>query len=191
MDFIREVASGSPVPAGGAAAAYALCLGISLVYKTLIFELKEDRVADDLEKNLLTVKKELERLLYDAKTLVKEDAAYYMKFAKSKKGSNTAQTKKDFQKIIDVNMKAIEKGAATLTWIQQIHPIVSEQMRTHLQVASELIMGAINGTVHVARDNLNTIKATQKRDNYLKRLQELQYDYQKQYQTLSDNMSVV
>ena len=59
------------------------------------------------------------------------------------------------------------------------------------EVAGDLIMGAINGTVHVARDNLNTIKTTQKRDNYLKRLQELHHDYQKQYQALLETLSVI
>lgn len=32
-------------------------------------------------------------------------------------------------------------------------------MVTHLLVASELLMGAINGTVHIVKDNLQTLKS--------------------------------
>jgi len=38
-------------------------------------------------------------------------------------------------------------------------------MLPHLQVACELLMGAINGTVHVVRDNLQDIKIPPKKQN--------------------------
>jgi len=54
-------------------------------------------------------------------------------------------------------------------------------MITHLRVACELLMGSINGTAHVLRDNLQSIKAPKKRGNYLRRLNELHESCQKRY----------
>jgi Ser/Thr protein kinase RdoA (MazF antagonist) len=63
-------------------------------------------------------------------------------------------------------------------------------MMTHLRVASDLIMGAINGTIHVATDNIQAIRVAKKRDNYLLRLQELQKEYKQRYEELSEKLAV-
>jgi formiminotetrahydrofolate cyclodeaminase len=190
MDIVREVASTSPVPAGGAAAAYTLCLAISLIYKTILFELNSGRITSELEKNILTVKKELERLLQETETLVEKDSKFYREFSASKKGPNAVRTKRHFQKTIDVSMRVVESGGAAFGWIRQIHPVISTRMMTHLRVASDLIMGAINGTIHVATDNIQAIRVAKKRDNYLLRLQELQKEYKQRYEELSEKLAV-
>ncbi len=182
MDFLKKVASSSSVPAGGAAVAYSTCLAIGLIYKVTLFEINRTGESSHLERNLLTVKKEIERLLRDVENLVKEDPESYMRFAQSRRVGDKAQMKRDFSRIIDVSMEVMEKSDTAFEWINQLRRIVPKRMFTHLLVACELLMGAIKGTVHVATDNLQSIKVTKKRENYLKRLNDLQKKSQERYE---------
>lgn len=52
---------------------------------------------------------------------------------------------------------------------------------THLRVAGELLMGAINGTAHLMRSNLQFLKDQKERDRYLSQLSEMLGEYQKSY----------
>ena len=57
----------------------------------------------------------------------------------------------------------MEKSCTELEWANQLNRIIENQMRPHLKVACELLMGAINGSAHVARANFQTIKHQEKR----------------------------
>jgi hypothetical protein len=50
-------------------------------------------------------------------------------------------------------------------WIDQLNCLAPQQILPHLQVACELLMGSINGTVHVVSDNLQAIKIPPKKLN--------------------------
>jgi formiminotetrahydrofolate cyclodeaminase len=56
-------------------------------------------------------------------------------------------------------------------------------------VACELLMGAINGTVHVVIDNLQAIEVSKKKENYLTRLKELHGDCKKNYSEVIERIS--
>ena len=56
-------------------------------------------------------------------------------------------------------------------------------------MACELLMGAINGTVHVVRDNPQAIKIPKKKENYLTRLKELHDDCKKNYSEVIERIS--
>jgi formiminotetrahydrofolate cyclodeaminase len=189
MEIIQRIASHAPVPAGGAAVANSFCLAVALVYKVVLFETERNLHDPDISGNLMHVRKEIERLLRDAEKLVEEDSEAYLNFARSRRDGDTVQMKLHFDIIIDVSMKIMEKSEAAFEWIQQLHQIIPQHMATHLLVASELLMGAINGTVHVARDNLRSIRTPEKRDNYLKRLNELHKTYQHCYQKIMEKIS--
>ncbi len=191
MDFLKEIASSSPVPAGGAAVAYSACLGIGLIYKVTLFEIKRSMDEPLIEKNLATLKREIERLLSDVEKLVKEDPESYRRFAQSRRVGDKADMKQHFSNIIDVSIKVMEKSDMGFVWVDQLRRLVPRQMITHLLVACELLMGAIKGTVHVARDNLQSIKAAKKRENYLKRLNELQETCQKRYRDVVEQLQPV
>ena len=185
-DILSRPPASSPLPAGGAAAAYSTCLGIGLIYKVVLFELKRSGNNPHVERNLLTVKKELERLLHDAERLVKEDPESYLAFEGSRRSGEKTVQKQSFSSLLDVSMKVMEKSDSAFFWIDQLMRIVPGQMITHLQVASELLMGAMNGTVHVVRANLQTIRVPEKRENYLKRLNELHEGGKKRYREVME-----
>ena len=189
MDLIHKVASYSPVPAGGAAVANSFCLAVALIYKVVLFESERNFNVTDLGTNLMHVRKEIERLLKDAERLVEKDSEAYLNFSLSRRQDNPALIKKHFSDIIDVSMGVMEKSAAAFEWIHQLQSIIPPQMVTHLLVANELLMGSINGTVHVVRDNLKSIKSDDKKKNYLERLSSLHETHRRQYTDILNSFS--
>ena len=181
MEFIHKVASYSPVPAGGAAVANSFCLAVALIYKVILFESERSFHVTEPGTDLMHVRREIERLLKDAERLVEKDSEAYMNFARSRRECNAALMQKHFNDIIDVSMNVMEQSDIAFEWIDQLQRIIPSQMATHLLVASELLMGSINGTVHVLKDNLKSFKSAEKRENYLHRLSSLHEIYRQKY----------
>ena len=188
MDFISRVASFSPVPAGGAAVANCFCLAIALIYKVVLFETERNYHNSEMNQNLLGVKKEIERLLREAERLVDEDSETYIKFAESRRSGDKAQMKQHFNEIIEVSMKIMEKSDAGFRWIEQLHKTIPQQMATHLLIAGELLMGAINGTVHIVKANSRVLKSPEKRENYAKRLYHLHLEYKNRHRKIMEKL---
>ena len=184
MDFIKRVASYSPVPAGGAAVANSFCLAIALIYKVVLFEAERNYHNPVMNRDLLDIRKEIERLLRDAERLVDEDSETYIKFAESQRTGDKARMQQHFNEIIEVSMKIMEKSDAGFRWIQQLHEIIPQKMATHLLIAGELLMGAINGTAHIVKANLGVLNSAAKSDDHSKRLHQLYMDYKNRHQTI-------
>jgi len=73
-----------------------------------------------------------------------------------------------------------------LNKIGNVKSVIPAKMITHILVAGELIMGAINGTVHVVRDNIQFIKDQEKRKNYLARLNKLHDESRERYRDVME-----
>jgi formiminotetrahydrofolate cyclodeaminase len=189
MEFITKIASYTPVPAGGAAVANCFCMAVALLYKVVLFETERNVPPSLLGHDLINVKKEIERLLRVAETLVDEDSEAYLNFVQSRRNGNPMQMKHHFNEIIDVSMKVMEKSSNAFEWIRQLHPIVTPNLQTHLLVAGELLMGSINATVHVVKANIKSINAEQDKQVYLNRLYEMHREYHSQYSQIMDNFS--
>ncbi len=191
MNFLDEIIGSEPVPAGGAAAAYGTCLAVGLIYKVINIEIKRSITQKSGQDNLFMIKKDIDRLFLDIKKLVAEDPERYLHFVGSRRSDDTSQIKIDFQKIVDVSMRVMEKSDYAFFWITQLMPLVSEQLRTHLQVACELLMGSINATAHVARHNIQTIRSSPKKENYLRRIDELLEDYNSRYRKIITRLASI
>lgn len=181
MDFLRKIADSSPLPAGGAAVAYTLGLAIGLLNKIILLEIHRRADQPELEKNLMTAKRELERLLKDVEQLVKQDAETFERFRHSKQTGDQVKIELEFNGVIEVSMKVMQNSDAALEWVRQLYPIVPNWMVSNLLVASELIMASISGSAHLVRANLQGLKASEKKNNYLKRLANMQADFQQKY----------
>lgn len=183
MDFLKEISSSSPLPAGGAALAYTAALAIGLMQKVMEREMARGH-GPDMEKNLHALRKEVERLLKDMEKLITEDPETYTSYAKSLRSGDKMEMKRFFSNILDVSLKVMEKSDAAFTWADQLRMIAPERMMPHLLVACELLMGAINATVHIVRDNLQPIKSEKKKEAYLKRIEKLRDDCQEKYKAV-------
>jgi formiminotetrahydrofolate cyclodeaminase len=189
MDFIKQFESASLVPAGGAAAAYAFCLGVAMIYKVSLIENRRAVERPDLEKKLPVLKKEIERLLRDAEKLVTEDAEAYLKFRTSRRENDPQAMKLAFGKAMDVSLKVIEKSFSAFEWIRELQLVVPKTLFTHLRVASELVMGAVNATVHVVKDNIMGIRSETKRENYLSQIRMLQEKCKRNHFEIIDKLN--
>jgi len=181
MEFLKQIAGSASLPAGGAAAAYTCGLAIGLVNKIILIGIHRHADSPEIEKTLLTAKKELERLLKDVEELIDEDVAKFKQFVQSRRSGDSLRMESGADGIIDVNLKVMEKSGSTFDWIIQLYPLTPRPMMTHLLVACELLSGAINATTHVARDNIQALKAVKKRNNYLKRVDDLKRGYHENY----------
>ena len=187
MEFITKIASYTPVPAGGAAVANCFCMAVALIYKVILFETERNIPPSLVGSHLPVVRKDLERLLRDAETLVDEDSEAYLNFMHSRRDGNTLQMDRHVNDMLDVSMKIMEKSDSAFELIRQLHPLVASTLQTHLLVAGELLMGAINATVHVAHANLRSITAEDRKQTYLNRLNELHRDYRARYHRIVDD----
>ena len=66
--------------------------------------------------------------------------------------------------------------------------ILLEIHRRADQPESEMIMGSINGSAHVMRANLQGLKSSQKKNNFLEKLANLQADHQQQYRDILEKL---
>jgi formiminotetrahydrofolate cyclodeaminase len=173
MDFLDEVAAYAPVPAGGAAAAYTATLGMSLIYKVVLFELNRKELAPAPQANLRVAQKEIERLFHDLKKIVKEDPKCYEKFSQCARSAERGQMKSAFVDIVTCSMEVMEKSYQGLDWAHRLSKISAAGLAPHLRVAVELLSAALAATAHVVRDNTKRIKSEEKRVSYLKNLDEL------------------
>jgi formiminotetrahydrofolate cyclodeaminase len=189
MDFIKQFESASLVPAGGAAAAYSFCLGVAMIYKVSLIE--DHRAGDrpGMEKKLSLLKKEIERLLRDAEKLVTEDAEAYLLFRQARRENDSQAMKLAFSRAMDVSLKVIEKSFSAFEWIRQLQLIIPKTLFTHLRVASELVMGSVNATVHVVRDNILEIRSESKRESYLSQIRMLQEKCKRNHFEIIDKLN--
>lgn len=72
MEFLRKLAAPSPMPAGGAVVAYSACLAIGLIQKVVFLEMERKKHTPEIAKNLLVLKREVDRLLDYMEELVEE-----------------------------------------------------------------------------------------------------------------------
>ena len=116
MDFLKDICTDSPVPAGSAAVAYTSCLAIALLYKTVLFELHRATTKKVSEAYLRVTGREIEKLMKDTENLVAEDAQSYTNFVQSYRNKDKKDIKQHFSQVIDVSMKIMEKSCAALEW---------------------------------------------------------------------------
>jgi formiminotetrahydrofolate cyclodeaminase len=189
MDFIKQFESAALVPAGGAAAAYSFCLGVVMIYKVSLIEISRDVERPNIANKLSVIKKEIEQLLRDAEKLVTEDAEAYLQFRKSRRENDPHAMKLAFSKAMDVSFKVIEKSFPAFEWIRQLQLVIPKTLFTHLRVASELVMGSVNATVHVVKDNILEIRSEAKREKYLSQIHLLQEKCKRNHFEIIDKLN--
>jgi len=176
MDFLDEMATLAPVPAGGAAAAYTSALGIALIYKVLLHELNRKELDPGPQATLRVARKEIERLYLDLKKQVKEDPQCYVKFSHETEGGDRPESKSAFLDIVTCSMHVMEKSYEGLEWVRQLSKISSVKLLPHMKVAAELLAAGSAATAHVVRENLKPMKSSLEQQSYLDNLESLYSD---------------
>jgi formiminotetrahydrofolate cyclodeaminase len=173
MDFVNEITTLDPVPAGGAAAAYTAGLGMALIYKVILFELNRKNLDPNTHGTLVMAQKEVERLSHDLKNLLREDSQHYLDFARQRRLGDDSEGKSAFLNVLTCSLKVMEKADLGLDWVKNLSKLANPKLLPHLRVAAELLAAGMAGTSHVVRSNVRPMKSNEKRTRYLENVEDL------------------
>jgi formiminotetrahydrofolate cyclodeaminase len=173
VDFLNEIATLQPLPAGGAACAYTANLGMALLYKVLLLEINREELPPGRQANLRYAQKEIERLYLDLKKLIKEDPECYVSFSAGVRSQDPRAGKAAFLNVVTCSIQVIEKAYSGLDWVRNLARASSPRLAPNLLVAAELLAAALLGTAHVVRENIGRIRSVEKRRGYLDTIERL------------------
>ncbi|MEJ2236070.1 MAG: cyclodeaminase/cyclohydrolase family protein [Syntrophobacterales bacterium] len=171
--FLEALARPEPVPGGGAAAAHGACVGLALLEKIVLVELRRSDIPSESRwQNLLDeVRKSSATLL----RLRDEDGEAYVRFAQARTFGKGAEEILDLLKQAIDSPMAIMKGAkSSLDLVARAGNHCKGHLLSDLLVVCELLRAAINGTHRITQANLGLMPAGSLRNSYVSEVNKLQ-----------------
>jgi formiminotetrahydrofolate cyclodeaminase len=171
--FLEALARPEPVPGGGAAAAHAACVGLALLEKIVLVELRRSDIPSESRwQNLLDeVRKSSATLL----RLRDEDGEAYVLFAQARAFGKGAEEILDLLKQAIDSPMAIMKGAkSSLDLVARAGNHCKGHLLSDLLVVCEILRAAINGTHRITQANLGLMPAGSLRNSYVSEVNKLQ-----------------
>ena len=171
--FLEALARPEPVPGGGAAAAHGACVGLALLEKIVLVELRRSDIPSESRwQNLLEeVRKASTTLL----RLRDEDGEAYVRFAQARTFGKGAE------EILDLLKQAIESPIAIMKEAKRSLDLVARagnhckgHLLSDLLVVCELLRAAINGTHRITQANLGFMPDESLLNSYVKELNKFQ-----------------
>jgi len=161
-DFVARLATGSPVPGGGSAAALAGALGAALVH--MVVELTSGRPAAEGHEDLLadlrlaaaTTQSELLRL-------VEVDAAAYDAVIRGRRLPRDTEREREARRVaIDaatrdatrIPLETARHAATVIDLAERLVPIANRNAISDLAVGAQLAATAVRGATHNVRINV-------------------------------------
>lgn len=175
-DFIIALSnSDSPIPGGGAAAAYTSCVGIALLKKIIGIEMTRRQGIfkgfpwTDLMNQVLILDEKLFRLR-------DEDGKSYMRLAEAKaQGKSKIEIASALGQAIECPLRIMEQAGHVLISVSQTAKYCKRHLLPDLQVVCELQNSAVRSAYHITQSNLALMTDHILMDDYQKKLNEL-YD---------------
>ena len=173
--FIEALARPEPVPGGGAAAAHGACVGLALLEKIVLVELRRSDIPSESRwQNLLDgVRKSSATLLQ----LRDEDGRAYVRFAKAKTFGNSDEVILEALKAaVESPIKIMEEAKMGLELVTRAGKHCKGHLLSDLLVVCELLRAAIDGTHRIAQANLGVMGNPSLRSQYQKKLTQVQVE---------------
>jgi formiminotetrahydrofolate cyclodeaminase len=172
--FLSDLSSPKqPIPGGGAAAAHAGVVGLSLLEKIIRIEMRRNKSPSEnspwekLLDQVLTLQKDLYRLR-------DEDGRSYVRLAQVKKsGAGQENVASVLKQAIDCPMKIIEQAHKALGCVSQTAKYCKKHLLSDLYVVCELLGAAGRGAGHIARANLHLMDDPIAKADYRNKLNRL------------------
>lgn len=170
--FIEALAKPQPVPGGGAAAAHGACVGLALLEKIVLVELRRNQTSSESQwQNLL------EEVRTSASALLQlrdEDGRAYVRFAQAKTfGKSEGEVLAALQEAIDSPLRIMEKANKAFNLVVEVGRHCKAHLLSDLLVVGELLAATIRGTYRIAQANLGLMEASPKRKEYGDKLEQL------------------
>jgi len=171
--FLEALARPEPVPGGGAAAAHGACVGLALLEKIVLVELRRSDIPSESRwQNLLDeVRKSSATLL----RLRDEDGEAYVRFAQAKTFGKSAEEILDpLKQAIECPIKIMEEAYKGLRLVARAAKRCKGHLLSDLLVVCELLRAAINGTHRITQANLGLMPDGSLLNSYVNELNKLQ-----------------
>ena len=171
--FLEALAAPKPIPGGGAAAAHGACVGLALLEKIVLVELKRGHVTSDYSWSDL-----LEEVKASSSTLLQlrdEDGRAYVRFAKAKTfGDSEEEVLEALKGAVESPIKIMEEARRGLELVARAGKQCKAHLLSDLLVVCELLRAAINGTHRIAQANLGVMGDPSLCRHYEKKLNQAQ-----------------
>ncbi|MCK5658221.1 MAG: cyclodeaminase/cyclohydrolase family protein [Syntrophobacteria bacterium] len=171
--FLEALARPEPVPGGGAAAAHGACVGLALLEKIVLVELRRSDIPSESRwQNLLDeVRKSSATLL----RLRDEDGEAYVRFAQAKTFGKSAEEILDpLKQAIECPIKIMEEAYKGLRLVARAAKRCKGHLLSDLLVVCELLRAAIHGTHRITQANLGFMPDGSLLNSYVNELNKLQ-----------------
>ena len=185
--FLEALARPEPVPGGGAAAAHGACVGLALLEKIVLVELRRSDIPSESRwQNLLEeVRKASTTLL----RLRDEDGEAYVRFAQARTLGKGAE------EILDLLKQAIESPIAIMKEAKRSLDLVARagnhckgHLLSDLLVVCELLRAAIDGNHRVAQANLGVMGDPSLRSHYQNKLNQVQVESRELFRSVEGDI---
>ena len=185
--FLEALARPEPVPGGGAAAAHGACVGLALLEKIVLVELRRSDIPSESRwQNLLEeVRKASTTLL----RLRDEDGEAYVRFAQARTFGKGAE------EILDLLKQAIESPIAIMKEAKRSLDLVARagnhckgHLLSDLLVVCELLRAAIDGNHRVAQANLGVMGDPSLRSHYQNKLNQVQVESRELFRSVEGDI---
>jgi formiminotetrahydrofolate cyclodeaminase len=185
--FLEALAAPRPIPGGGAAAAHGACVGLALLEKIVLVELKRDQISSDYSWSDL-----LEGVKASSRTLLQlrdEDGRAYLRFAKAKTfGNSDEDTLEALKGAIESPIEIMEEAKIGLELVARAGKHCKGHLLSDLLVVCELLRAAIDGTHRIAQANLGVMGEPSLRSHYQNKLNQVQVESRALFRSVEGGM---
>ncbi len=171
--FLEALARPEPVPGGGAAAAHGACVGLALLEKIVLVELRRSDIPSESRwQNLL---EEVRRSSSTLLQLRDEDGEAYVRFARARTFGKGAEEILDLLKqAVESPMAIMKEAKSNLDLVARAGNHCKGHLLSDLLVVCELLRAAINGTHRITQANLGFMPDGSLLNSYVNELNKLQ-----------------
>jgi formiminotetrahydrofolate cyclodeaminase len=173
--FLEALARPEPVPGGGGAAAHGACVGLALLEKIVLVELRRSDIPSESRwQNLL---EEVRRSSSTLLQLRDEDGEAYVRFAQAKTfGKSADEILEPLKQAIECPIKIMEEAHKGLRLVARAAKHCKGHLLADLLVVCELLQAAIHGTYGIAQANLGVMRDPALLSRYQNKLNQVQVE---------------
>ena len=185
--FLEALARPEPVPGGGAAAAHGACVGLALLEKIILVELRRSEIPFKSRWQDL-----LEEVRESSSTLIRlrdEDGEAYVRFAQAKTfGNSDEDTLEALKAAIESPIQIMQEAKRSLDLVARAGNHCKGHLLSDLLVACELLRAAIDGTHRIVQANLGVMGEPSLRSHYQNKLNQVQVESRELFQSVEKDI---
>jgi formiminotetrahydrofolate cyclodeaminase len=170
--FLEALARPQPDPGGGSAAAFGARVALALMEKVVRLEYQRPRNSDESRAFWEKTWQEIQEIGYKLEDLQEGDIRAYFHLTRALAGDDEVALARAVQEAVQCPGEIIIQAHRALNLLISIGPKCRSYLISDLQVACELLGGALLGAYYIARANLPLFRDDQDRRREKARLHE-------------------